>query len=427
MKLWSHHRFRRVRERVRRLTEIIPVTFLGVVLGVLCVAAWEFWAEGSLDFVIRAVVVTTGIVVLICTAITIIGVAVVISTVRHPDKPVSGEWETGEIRPTGFAVRQLVWWPFIQVDVRWSNPDKVDVEIRKKDGYWTEFVRFRERGRHTQVERAVTIRDIFGFSAVTLRHRQPASVRVAPHKSRVSISPDLRSSDGDGVSNPLGEPVGDFVEMRRYAPGDPLRLVLWKAYARSRRLLVRAPERAVAPMPSTAAYFVCGAEDEDSACVARTVVESGLLGDDLVFGADGAPYLAHTPRTAVDAIIDSVHHRERGGVDFAQFVARIDRSKLSQCVLFVPGRPGPWIKNLEAAVLRLPRLPLILMTVDGPAVITRSRKQRMFFQAPKEEERMRQLPKLYDLVKGLGSSIQVIHRGEGRALTTPEIDGLRAP
>ena len=60
-------------------------------------------------------------------------------------------------------------------------------------------------------------------------------------------------ASGDAVSHPAGRQEGELIEMRRYGPGDPLRHVLWKTYARTRRLLVRMHERAISPRPTTAA------------------------------------------------------------------------------------------------------------------------------------------------------------------------------
>ena len=51
--------------------------------------------------------------------------------------------------------------------------------------------------------------------------------------------------------------------MRAYGHGDPMRHVLWKTFARSRRLLVRMPERAIAPSPTTVAFLIAGPGEGD--------------------------------------------------------------------------------------------------------------------------------------------------------------------
>ena len=67
---------------------------------------------------------------------------------------------------------------------------------------------------------------------------------------------------------------------------DSPRLILWKVYARTRRLFVRTSERALEAAPRTCAYLVADPQDEAAATLARTVLERGLLGDRWRFGAD---------------------------------------------------------------------------------------------------------------------------------------------
>jgi hypothetical protein len=67
---------------------------------------------------------------------------------------------------------------------------------------------------------------------------------------------------------------------------------------------------------------------------------------------------------------------------------------------------------------------MLLVAVDGPASIATSKQTRRFFRATVSEDRMRGIPELYSALRTLGSTVRIIHRGEGRPLTTPEIDAL---
>ncbi len=72
--------------------------------------------------------------------------------------------------------------------------------------------------------------------------------------SRLPLSEQFRP--GEGIGNPLGPAHGDPVDIRRYVPGDPLKLVNWKIFARLGELTVRTPERPVSPFITTLAYLV---------------------------------------------------------------------------------------------------------------------------------------------------------------------------
>ena len=76
------------------------------------------------------------------------------------------------------------------------------------------------------------------------------------------------------------------MEIRPYTPGDSVRDIMWKGFARNRQLNVRLPERSVAFDDKACAYLVSGVGDEAASALARLTLECGLLGDDWRFGAD---------------------------------------------------------------------------------------------------------------------------------------------
>ena len=135
---------------------------------------------------------------------------------------------------------------------QWTEPAALNLKLKSSGPWLTERIQPLERGRHGSVERRITVRDIFGLSSLTLTYRRKANLKVKPQATGFQIEAMLRQGDGDGFSRPDGQPVGDLIEMRRYGPGDPIRLILW---SRENPPSDRTPERAVAP---TAAYFLAG-------------------------------------------------------------------------------------------------------------------------------------------------------------------------
>src|SRR5262249_11252208 len=141
---------------------------------------------------------------------------------------------------------------------------------------------------------------------------------------------------GDEQAHPDGRPGGDYLEVRPYGPGDPLRLAVWKIYARTGQLLVRLPEKAITASRRTLVYFVAGPGDEPSAGIARAVLETGQLGNDYHFGADGADAMVRTAPEAVDQLVRSASARQRGGQGLAPFLDRGEAVGVRACILFVP-------------------------------------------------------------------------------------------
>jgi hypothetical protein len=169
---------------------------------------------------------------------------------------------------------------------------------------------------------------------------------VLPAAGRLRSAAVVRSLAGaEGEAHPTGAPEGDRMEIRRYVPGDSVRHILWKTYARTGQLNVRLPERSVDRSRRTIAYLVSAPEDEPAAAAARVALERGALGDEWTFGADGTPEPCDMLDAALVAIARSGAQsvRDAGpGVQLAQFLNRAGGSGID-CVVFGPARPGPWI------------------------------------------------------------------------------------
>jgi hypothetical protein len=241
------------------------------------------------------------------------------------------------------------------------------------------------------------------------------------------LEPILRNVASDGFAHPTGELVGDIIEMRRYAPGDPLNRILWRTYARTRQLHVREPERSIAPLPSSSVYFVAGPEDERSAELVRTLIEDGMLGDEIIFGADGADAPAFTTDGALQLLVNSAHYRADGGAGLAAFARTVQGGPAGRCLVFLPGVRGPWSTALDAFVSLLPMAPTFLVTVDGD-VSGRSRVERWFWTEDEAETpNLDCLPDLHRRLEEMGGPVQVVHAGAGRTLTRQEIAAMGHP
>lgn len=414
---------------LRALWRIFPFSVAGLATAGIAAWLWVAYGREQSDFVMQtAALVMLAVVGASVLVTSIAAIVLFMTTNTRARSHVEGDVDAGTELRTGFDIASLRWWPMVKISLTWSAPLHADVQLTQHRGRAQERVILSGRGRFDHVERQFQLRDVFGLASVGFVVRAPANLRVAPAPCRASLAIALRHASGEGYAHPAGEAEGDRVEMRRYAPGDPLRMILWRAYARSRRLLVRMPERAIAPKPSALAYFVAGPADEATASAARLFIESGLLGADFRFSADGVDHPATDRDEAIEHVIDSAHHTNAGGEGLAQLVTRHDRAELSNCVFFVPGEDGPWIDNVLQAARALPAPPTVVLAVDGTMdVKQRGRVRRWLIQddAP-DTSGLTALPALYDRLASLGGPVHVIHRPTGEALAGLQIERLRA-
>ena len=192
----------------------------------------------------------------------------------------------------------------------------------------------------------VEVADPFG----TFRWRLPLTanrrVHVLPPRPAVPVDTLLHAlASGDLLPHPEGPREGDRVDSRPYAPGDPARLVLWKAWARRRELLVRAPETALDPRDrSLLVCLVAGAEDAGAASVARLLAEELLPAGRARLAADGSPEPVDDLPAALAAISRSAHARARSGevLALAAEALRKGEAALVVCPATPPPEPGPF-------------------------------------------------------------------------------------
>jgi hypothetical protein len=406
----------------------VPLTPLGLALGLGAWWVYRTYGGEQLDFVLYAAAMV---------ALALLGLAVLMVAVatlylwlrlrgsRGTDGITDLELESDVTAATGFSCPRLTLWPLVQVRLEWADPPRVEAELARARGRVQEVVLPRQRGERGAVRRRFIVSDIFGLARLGLHRRTEQRVRVLPGRARVSGRVIASFIGGEGLSHPSGPAEGELLDMRRYAPGDPLRLVLWKAFGRTRQLLVRTPERAIAPSPSVMAYFVAGPEDESSAATARFFLEQGLLGDDFTLGADGSHELCRDAPTALTAIVRSVEARRRGGEGLGRFLDHADKQRQRTLLLFVPAAPGPWLEGLARQASRL-RGATVVCSVDGvSAGDRRGRVARLLFAGERATSRRarRALPQVVQRLTTLGVEARVLHRPSGELIATASILG----
>jgi hypothetical protein len=241
-------------------------------------------------------------------------------------------------------------------------------------------------------------------------------VIVLPDMGRVDRRPTpvvLRTDDA--VSQEQGQPEGDLADIRRYAPGDPLKRILWKPFARTRQVLVRMPERAVAPTNKTHYYFVAGEGDEATAGVARAMIERRADQGEFEFGADGADAPETTTSAALELIARSRQLRASAAAGLPAYLAGADASRAG-CVLFVPPKPGPWLERVTAGLAQRPDGRQVVVGFDGERK-SQSRLAKILTRGVASgPASISELRSVCEQLAQAGVVVLVVHRGTGEPL-----------
>ncbi|MBI5512380.1 MAG: DUF58 domain-containing protein [Deltaproteobacteria bacterium] len=331
--------------------DLFPLTALGALVLAGAAVAFLRYGYRQVDLILLVVgAVGLGLGVLCLLLVT--GAAVwVWVRFRRLSGAEALRLECGFAARTGFQLPSLWYVPMVKLSWTWQSPEATvrAVPFRRR---LHEEVTPSRRGLHEEIVRKLTVSDAFGLTAVTLTLREERAVRFVPSVGALKQMHVVRSiAGGDALSHPAGPPEGERADMRHYNPGDPIKFVLWKVFARSRQLVIRTPERAISPVRQTVAYLVAGAEDEPAAGAARVAVDSGALGSEWVLGADGNDVYAKSSVQALELLARSAGTPPGGsGAGLQDFLNKATPGgSLGRAVVFVPGRPGPWLERVVAA------------------------------------------------------------------------------
>jgi Protein of unknown function DUF58 len=409
---------RKVTSRARRVWGWFPVRLPGLALAAAGTAVAWWVGKERVDYLLYpAGLAAAGLVGV--AALGVLAAAFVLwRSLRQLPAGLPDALETTHATKTAFRFRRLRAWPLVEVRMAWESPTEVAVALVADGAAYEEVVTPRARGRHPEVTRRFVVEDIFGLCSFTFRRTWVTPIRILPAMAVAGAELAAAHSHGDAFSHPSGRAEGDLVEMRRYAHGDSMRHILWKTFARTRRLLVRMPERALAPKPITVAFLVAGAEDDATAATARLYLERGLFGPDFVFSADGAAKPTSQPHEAIDQIVDSGSQRDHGGHSLEALAAQVEAARLTSCVVFVPPVDGPWRERVTAFTRRLPAAPTVVIGVEGSLETHRPGLLRRVFLRPDEPPNPvgAALPKLRAALEADGLRVQVLHRTSGALL-----------
>lgn len=419
--------WRRLGRVWRLVADSVPPTVGGWLVAGLCALGLWRWGFGALDLVVFVFGVS-GIVLFVLSSLAIGLSALWLRRRAGAARRTLRTLEAGTPLDTGFELPALAKVPLVKVEWTWARPEGVLCrQLLTADGRLREEVVARRRCKVQSVERRFTVRCAFGLSRVSWTAPEPAELTVLPEMGKLGSMEVLQSiASAEGLPHPSGAPEGDRMEIRRYVPGDSVRHILWKTYARTRTLNVRIPERAIDRSERTVAYLLASPGDEPAAAAARVAIERGLLGETWILGCDGTPEPAERLDLALDHIARSGSWQpaegDRPEAGLVRFLESPELLGERHVIIFAAARPTgaalpAWTEPVLAALGRLGVHADFVLGTDG--VVRRGPVplwQRLLYADPNDGEAVshHDLDRLLHHLDRSGYGALLVDRSSGR-------------
>ena len=359
-----------VKARLRALASLFPLTARGITVLICIALALRFFGYGAMDLMVFALGICALAILLSCLFSVVVCGLILQRRIQREAKnessrtPGGGKaFEAGFPNQTGFRAPPVGFLPLVRLHWSWQYPDQIDSRIRiTPDGFLEEEITPRMRCLSGRATRRFEVSDALGLCRYSWRARRQGECYVLPRVDTLKNLPLLHSLTAeDGMPRQSGEPVGDRMEIRPYAAGDSVRDILWKNYARTRQLNVRQRERSMAQGKRILAYLLSGPGDEAAAAVARAALESGALGDDWQFSADGTETPCDDLRSSLRAVARSRALDQPHAPGLERFLAAADQPGAAHCIVFAAANTAAALAGLGRGTFR-GRFSLVLAT-----------------------------------------------------------------
>jgi uncharacterized protein DUF58 len=354
--------------KFRRVRDAFPLTTAGALLLAVTLLGTWIAGVGQSDVVLLVGGFTLVAFLGLSVLLVLIACLVIKRSLRSQMRTNPMTLEVGCVQATDFSLKVPSWLPFIQISWEWEMEDAPDVGLQQKGGRLHETVRPLHRGEFEKVVRRIVIRDNLRLAELGILFAQDQVVEILPasgHGNQLTLLNNMVA--GDEVSNPKGDPGGDRVDIRQYTKGDSPKTILWKVFARSRKLMVKVPERALASRPRACCYQVATEQDEPAASLGRDLIQGDVLGDGWRFGADGLSGFCSNKPDSVIALMRSGNSSVRQKPsEIKHFLQRAAQDGYGCCFVLVGAQlPSQRLEAVRDALRVSPLKIVICLAVEG--------------------------------------------------------------
>ena len=202
-----------------------------------------------------------------------------------------------------------------------------------------DILEFPHRGEFHQIGLKLTYGDALGLTRMSKFISAPRIFKVYPKSLQIQPIPIMAASAQFGdVEHANLERTGDLFDIREYQPGDSLKRVLWKVFARSGNVVVRHPEPAIVPEGEVAIYVFARPEHDHVASSAlsylKILEDQNIIYSLSCLGSDGS--IRKTIEAAEDLIIKSTAGSESDdGESFNLFLENLRAKNFSSRTIIV--------------------------------------------------------------------------------------------
>ncbi len=434
MKAWLRQLGLRLVGWGRRLVGLFPLSLTGLLAVALLAFSWLTEVTEHSNQLLFGVVLAFGAILLFLLILNVVATAIVAAiTYRdNAQKAIEMVFDAGVAFPTGYRVLNPWFLPILTVRHWIDEPVDFALECRGRGVWYFEEITAKSRGYYTEIRRWIEVSDIFGLTSMQFMLTQKVALKIRPAESAFETLHLRHRASGEGFSHPDGKPVGEMIEMRRYQAGDPLRFILWRIFGKTRKLLVRAPERAIVDSRNLVLCFVSGMKDDASAKLARVMIEDMDTEKEgrMLFIADGTDGPSDETTAAMDDLIHSASCRHMGGRSLSDAVGYTRSNPGSQSYIFVPAKMGPWLHELKRQIGQFGQPPHVIVGVDfEPTILTKRSRLSQIFLAPNttrlEYEMLMDFKAVYSELESF-AHLDVVHADTGVSLDPIHLQAIKA-
>ena len=351
---------------------LFPLTLQGLILLIVTALCLSVFGYGSMDLVVFALAICALAILIFCLFCSVISGVFVQQKIQKQVKKSeryceSIKVEAGFPNETGFSIPTVNLLPLVKLSWKITFPDHIETRTRVDvNNYLVEEIIPGKRCLTNHINRQFTVSDVLGFCRYSWLQKQDISCMALPQTNSVKALPLLKSLTAeDGIPNPSGDPEGDRMEIRPYAPGDSVRNIMWKVYARNRQLNVRLAEKSVFHSKRTVAYLLSSEKDEAASAIARMALETGALGEDWAFAADGTEELCESLPGALKAVARSRVLESSFSYGLDKFLTKAVGQSGAHCIVFAAAEIAPWLTHLKNTIGRYSGQFSLVLATDG--------------------------------------------------------------